>query len=384
LDINGARGRGQVAVLITLVLVTLLGAIGLSTDIGVLYYNWMKMQKAADSAAIAAATQLTGDTFTNNDYVVGCGQYFACANGVVYQPTQSCPVTSPPTCSATSNGDTLSVTPAADEKSVTVTISRKVPYFFLELVGLRQGTVAVTATAGIYPTTGSCDAVPIGLPCTQNVSSGVGYGGNGSMGTGDRTCGGGSGNGPYAGGNQVQLISDWQHTTASPGNFEALALGGNGGATYRQNIATGFDQIIPVGAAVDPLVSTEPGRDVGNTLGGFSDRMNGASYQPLPSQIPTSSPQIIVAPLVDFSGYKNGKSTVPVMDFVELWVTGVSSPDGQNALVNAVVMGGTPSCGSPTQDSSGTTPYQAVLCPDGGCQTLPASWWPKVTGQSSQ
>jgi hypothetical protein len=383
LDIIGARSKGQAAVLITLVLITLLGAVGLSTDIGVLYYNWMKLQKAADAAAIAAATQLTGDTFTDNDYVVGCGEYFACANGVVYQPSSSCSVNSPPTCSATSNHDTVSITPASDEKSVTVNISRTVPYFFLQLIGLKQGAVSVTATAGIYPTNGSCDAVPIALPCPQSVSNGIGYGGDGSMGTGDRTCGGGSGNGPYAGGDTVSLVSDWQHTTAVPGNFEALALGGNGGSVYEQNIATGYDQVITVGSSVDPLVSTEPGKDVGNTLGGFSERMSGASYQPLPSQIPTSSPQIIIAPLADFSGYKSGKSQVPVMDFVELWVTGVSSPDGQNALISAVVIGGTPSCGSPTQNSSGTTPYQAVLCPDGGCQTLPASWWPKVTGQSS-
>jgi hypothetical protein len=107
--------------------------------------------------------------------------------------------------------------------------------------------------------------------------------------------------------------------------------------------------------------------------------MNGNPYEPLPTQIPTTSPQIVVVALADFSQAGSGKTQVPLLDFVELWVTSVGSPDGQNALVNAVVIGGTPQCGTPTTSGPGTTPYQTLLCPDAGCTIIPASWWPKTT-----
>jgi Flp pilus assembly protein TadG len=296
----------------------LLAIIGLTTDVTLLYVNWMNLQKAADSAALAAASQLTGNDVTTDDSnVVACAEQYACANGVSYQPVATC--SGIPSCTTVASSDTMTVTLATDDRSVTVHIQRSVPYFFFRMLGLKMGTVVAQATAGIYPTSGACNVVPLSLPCPAAVSGGSGYGGDGSMGTGDRTCGGGSGNGPYASGKTVSLTSDWQHTTAVPGNFEALALGGSGGATLRQNVAGGFEQIIPVGGQADPYVSTEPGRDVGNVLGGFSDRMNGAVYEPLPTQIPTASPQIVVVALADFSqAGKSGKTQVPLLDFVEL------------------------------------------------------------------
>jgi Flp pilus assembly protein TadG len=371
--------RAQMAVILLFALPALLAVMGLTTDVSLLYLNWLNLRKAADSAALAAASQLTGNDVTTDDQnVVACGEQYACANGVNYQPAGTC--YGIPSCTTAASSDTMTVTPADDDRSVTVHIQRSVPYFFFRLIGLKKGTVVVQATAGIYPTSGACNVVPLSLPCTAAVSGGSGYGGDGSMGTGDRSCGGGSGNGPYASGKSVTLVSDWQHTTAVPGNFEALALGSSGGARLRQNIASGFSQIIPVGGTADPYVSTEPGRDVGNVLGGFSDRMNGAAYAPLPTQIPTTSPQIVVVALADFSqAGKAGKTQVPLLDFVELWVTGVNSPDGQNALINAKVIGGTPQCGTPTTSGPGTTPYQTLLCPEAGCATIPAAWWPKTT-----
>jgi putative Flp pilus-assembly TadE/G-like protein len=48
--------KGQMAVVMTLAIATLLGAMALSTDVGVMYYNWMQLQKAADASALAGAT----------------------------------------------------------------------------------------------------------------------------------------------------------------------------------------------------------------------------------------------------------------------------------------------------------------------------------------
>ena len=60
--------------LFTLVIATLIGVMALASDVGVLYYNWGALQKAADSAALAGASQLTGDTVTtNNSAVISTG-----------------------------------------------------------------------------------------------------------------------------------------------------------------------------------------------------------------------------------------------------------------------------------------------------------------------
>jgi uncharacterized membrane protein len=49
--------RGQMMVVMTLAMVALLGAMAPGTDIGVLYYNWVQLQKGADAAALAGAGQ---------------------------------------------------------------------------------------------------------------------------------------------------------------------------------------------------------------------------------------------------------------------------------------------------------------------------------------
>src|SRR5216683_3045058 len=47
--------RGQIAVVMTFAIATLLGAMALGTDVAVMYFNWMQLQKGADAAALAGA-----------------------------------------------------------------------------------------------------------------------------------------------------------------------------------------------------------------------------------------------------------------------------------------------------------------------------------------
>jgi uncharacterized membrane protein len=56
--------KGQIAVLLMLVMFTLLGAIGLGADIGLLYLQWGIVQKAADAAVLAGAGYLPNHTST--------------------------------------------------------------------------------------------------------------------------------------------------------------------------------------------------------------------------------------------------------------------------------------------------------------------------------
>jgi hypothetical protein len=64
--------RGQVAALYAVILVTLVGAIALGSDVALMYVNWQHMQKVADAAALAGANYLAGYTFSGTA-ASGCG-----------------------------------------------------------------------------------------------------------------------------------------------------------------------------------------------------------------------------------------------------------------------------------------------------------------------
>jgi hypothetical protein len=356
--------KGQIAVIMMIFMPVLIGVMGLGADIGVLYYNWVVLQKAADSAALAGASQLTGDTATtSNSAVVTTGTQYAHLNGI------------------TQASDTILVSPAGDDKSVSVYLSRQVPYYFLQLVGLKKGKVTARATAGVLPTTGVCGAAPFGLPCKQNCNGKGCYGKDANNqfalpGQGDATCGGAYtfNTSNLSAGAQVQLKSD-QSVTGIPGNWDPLAIGGNGASVYRSNIAHGEAQTINAG----DWLSTEPGNIVGPTGQGFSDRgltLPNSTVPNVPSVVSPTDSHVIVVPLVDFSqSSKGGKTSVPVMDFVTLYVTGLV---GNNNTVVATVIPPLPTCSTPTTTAAHVdgTGLKVVLCADSGCPS--ASAWPSM------
>jgi uncharacterized membrane protein len=57
--------RGQIAVVTTFAIATLLGAMALGTDVAVMYFNWVQLQKGADAAALAGAFYLIPSNSTN-------------------------------------------------------------------------------------------------------------------------------------------------------------------------------------------------------------------------------------------------------------------------------------------------------------------------------
>ena len=369
------RNRAQMVVTITLALPVLLALLGFGFDFSLHYYHWMLLQKAADAGALAAASQLNGapPSAAISAKVVACGQLYACYNGVGVQPQGACQLNGP-TCTP-SVTEPITVTPAADGRSVTVRIRREVPYYFLRFVGHKSGPVAAIATAGVLPTSASCKVAPLGLPCQQGCT-GNGCYGTGAVGKGDSTCGGAYvANGTnLSAGTQLQLKSD-KSVTGLPGNWEPLALGGSGGSVFRNNIASGYQEMISAG----DILSTEPGNVVGPTIQGFADRMNGhVMNSAVPASISPGDPQVILVPLVDFTqAAKGGKGEVPVLDFIMLYVTSVS---GNNATITATVIPPVPWCGVPTRPGQeGTAPLKVVLCPDSGCPTVPGPWWPPVS-----
>jgi uncharacterized membrane protein len=65
--------KGQMAIVLTLAIATLLGVMALGGDVGVMYYNWMQLQKGADAAALAGANYLNGGvTFVSTNVNANC------------------------------------------------------------------------------------------------------------------------------------------------------------------------------------------------------------------------------------------------------------------------------------------------------------------------
>lgn len=354
--------RGQIAVIMMIFMPVLIGVIGLGADIGVLYYNWVTLQKAADTAALAGASQLTGDTTTtSNSLVVSTGTQYAKVNGVTW------------------TNDTILVSPAADDKSVSVYVSRQVPYYFLQLVGLKSGKVTARATAGVLPTTGVCGAAPFGLPCKESCAGLGCYGSTALPGQGDATCGGAYNfnTSDLSAGTQIELKSDWS-IVGVPGNWDPLAIGGSGSSVYRSNIGHGEGQTLTAGMSIP----TETGNIVGPTGQGFTDRglsLPNSTVATVPASpyttLTPTDPHIITVPLVDFSKAKGGKSSVPVVDFVTLYVTGLVG--GNNTIV-ATVIPPVATCSTPTTTATHVngTALKVVLCSDSGCPSAAA--WPTM------
>src|SRR5882762_7991650 len=66
-------GKGQMAIVMTLAIATLVGVMSLGADVGVMYYNWNQLQKGADAAALAGANYLNGGiTFATANVNAGC------------------------------------------------------------------------------------------------------------------------------------------------------------------------------------------------------------------------------------------------------------------------------------------------------------------------
>ena len=302
--------RGQVAVLYAGIVAVLIGAIGLCADVSVMYFNWQQLRAGADAAVLAGANYLPSDSSSAQSVATK----YAELNGI-----QSTEIVGTPSVSA-------------DGLSLKMTVSRTVPYLFAQALGMTNATMTVTASAGIAQNgSGGRGMMPIGLSCPGGGNSG--------------SCA----SSKYVVGTTYSMKQD-QSQTSLPGNWGALALGGNGADVYRQNLEDGY-----VGP-VESNVATEAGNIVGPTSDGIAARVTaGVNADPSiaagaapPSGAALSSyeydPRFVIFPMVDYSGGKGGKngngnnpgSGLPVVEYAQMWLLGTS---GKNATVNAVFMG---------------------------------------------
>ena len=291
--------RGQIMVLYGGMIAALLGATALCTDIAVMYANSIQLQKAADSAAIAGATYLTGIAFSQTP-ASGCTS----ANGYSDDAEKAA-------CTyAYSNGIDPSVTGVSlsvtEPSSTTVKVSAQrsgLPYYFGKVIGLDTYTVAVTATGQAAQAVGTVKygMFPVGLQCTApcsltNMDPGQ------SVNFGQKFVGG-----------------------LAPGNWQFLAIAGTGDSVLGTNIDQGTTGAYSIGSSL----LSEPGNkgNSANVVAGLSSRLarchsiadpcsaSGGN----PSDIPAGDACLVVVPAVDYHGC-TGSCTITAEGFALVYL----------------------------------------------------------------
>ena len=140
--------RGQIAIIMALAMAGLLGVMALGTDVGLMYYDHLQLQKGADAASLAGATYLNGGiTFAAANMNANCASQpddaakaactYAINNGLAYDAN-----------SLTINEPGVNLPAGSPSPNLQVIASKNnIPFMFGRMIGLSTFNVAAGATA---------------------------------------------------------------------------------------------------------------------------------------------------------------------------------------------------------------------------------------------
>jgi Flp pilus assembly protein TadG len=315
---NGRSGflKGQMLILFTLILPVLLGVVGLGADFSIIYFNWTMVQKAADAAALAGASQLTGQTGSASTVQAAAVNYadgYACLNGINDSSDEYTTLCTPRTSQA-GYSDKIIFTSVTDTQ-VSVGIKRSVPYFFGKMIGLQEASVTAKATAAVNPVgTVTSGLFPVGIQCTSPCSK-VNLDPGQVTSFGSKFVGGlapgnwdwldlGQGKGASALGSTIQngasaSFSLGTTVGSSPGNK------GNSGPV-KNGLAARLGSCMATSSATDPC---QNGALVGGTNG-----IGGTSG------VPANDPCLVTMPAVDFTGCHGANCSMPTEAFAQIYL----------------------------------------------------------------
>lgn len=301
------RSRAQVLVFMVIVFPALIGAMGLGTDLGNYFFNYVKLQTAADASVLSGARYLTSQPCTA---ISTANSYASCYNGIgpaeVISTTTSfggrCPAPAstpvPVACAkpVPPGGCTMADPPPSAEPACNLTMKarRVVPFYFGRLVGIDHGTVNVSSTASVSEAGSIKEAVPIGLQYTT----------------------------PYTyGASTVLLFRPSPTGTIPANNWSTLTLGGS----FTTVFPSGYpgkvsltDAIAPdrSSTATGPISSAIQSRII---LGNSIDPSGSAASPP---DYTANDPRAVTVILVDW-GASGGCCNVK--GFAEFWVQSVTN-----------------------------------------------------------
>ncbi len=282
--------------MIAIFMVSVLGMSALAVDVGNWYQQKQALQSAADSAALAASTELPVSWAAAQT----AGAHEFTADGL--------------------GGDSVTYTQSSNltsNDSVTVTASRTATSYFAHVFGISGPTLTVHAQATVESftkVTSTGDVMPVGV-----------MKGNYTLGTSYTIYGDGSSS------NNGALSLDIQ---------SGASCGAANGANDLANTISGSVDACPV--TVGQTVDTKPGNQAGKIASGLNGRIstwkdftdivqvdgNGQYWLKDPS-----SPQLVIVPVVtNNSGgltWPAGSSSVTVVGFAYFVITGCGSPSKQ-------------------------------------------------------
>lgn len=262
--------RGNVAVLVTLAMVSMLGATALVTDLGSAYMAKDRLLNALDAGALAGAAYI----------LQGQSAATAAAVALVEQNGESV--------------DRVVVNTVADTIDLYRTIT--IPFAFAKVLGFSSVSYQahVQATAGTLVS--GTGFVPIGVQQQSFV-----YG-------------------------QEYTLSDGAGT-GTDGNYGFLALGGTGACVFEQNLIDGYSGVLQVGEQVE----TEPGVMKGPVQSAIDDRLgedDGSTF----ATATENSPRVMLMPVINSEG-ENGRSAVTIVGFAAFYLDGLQESGGHQEIV---------------------------------------------------
>jgi hypothetical protein len=322
---RGRYFKGQMAVVMTFAMATLLGAMALGTDVALMYFNWMQLQKGADAAALAGAFYLIppNSKFPLNPVAAGC------SNAQAVNQTAPDDVARAACTYAFNNNMAidaadfkiyepgLNLPAAAPTPNVQVWVNRpNLPYMFGKVIGLSTYTVSAKATAlDEYVGTYSGPMFPLVFDCAG-------------------TC---PGLGSVSSGLAETFGTKFLGALDVPGNWQFLDPGVPGGDALGNAIGGGLSM---GDMSIGSDVTTKTGVTSGPVTAGWAQRMT--QHNSLctagslagencadPSTncdnakaglvIPSNDPLLVTIPVADVSAC-TGSCTVPITGFAQVYL----------------------------------------------------------------
>jgi hypothetical protein len=303
--------KGQIAVVMTFAMATLLGAMALGTDVGVLYFNWMQLQKGADAAALAGAGEYGPQTppapkcqwSAASSAAQNAACDYALKNNIKKSEIQSinAPALNLPASSHVPTGG----------QTVQVLLKRTdIPIYFGRVLGLGKPSAKAVATA-VGPTpiqTLTRGLWPVGIQYPTALTYGT------PMILSENT-------GVMASGNWRWL--DYPQCSPAGSNPPATYTGG-GVPNLVQNITNSSTCAYSVGGTVNPQTGAVANSSnivtaISNLIG-VPSGVVGSLVPSDPNQIKIGDPQLVIVPMVDWNG-ANGASAIPIKGFAAVWIT---------------------------------------------------------------
>jgi Flp pilus assembly protein TadG len=358
MNTRNRRSKGQMLVLFTIVLPVLLGVMALGADFSIIYFNWSMVQKAADAAALAGASQLNGQVgsaATVQPAVVNYVNGYACLNGVTDASNSSAALCPSPSTKSPGFVDKIVFTNVTDTQ-VSVGIKRSVPYFFGKMIGLQEASVAATATAAIKPPgTIPGGLFPVGLQCDSPCSlANLKPGSTNGVTFGQKFVGaiGASGNWQWVDVGQGNGASGLGAVlqSGSSGSFSiGMTIGSSPGnkansGPAKSGLASRLASCSAANAKAALTSATDPCQN--NALVGGTNGIGGTAS----NAVPANDPCLVVVPAVDFTGC-NGSCSMKIEGFAQIYLEQDSTTSAidacfvQGSTSNAIGSSGAPSLG---------------------------------------